>query len=116
MQRSKQIAANWKPGLTLTAKRNSCATLAGAVAVPLAILLIAGAEPARAQGYRGAPPGREKKPNPNSHSNQSSGTASTPSTVGTEARTFGVWLDDATTAAPRSVWVTAAMTSWSTVV
>jgi hypothetical protein len=56
------------------------------------MLLVCGvliAAVAEAQGRGGAPPGLQKK------------------------RTFGGWLDDATMAAPRSVWVTVAATRWT---
>jgi hypothetical protein len=75
--------------------------------------------PAAAQGHRGAPPGQLKPKTP-----EPTPAASTPASAADvqvaalgpsiEPRGFGMWLDDATLAAPGSVWLSASMMRWST--
>src|SRR6187397_778070 len=89
-----------------------------AAALAFAVLVVA--VPAGAQGHRGAPPGQIKQP-PKSGSQGANGTPtngttapgeSTPASL-TTPRSFGAWLDDATLAPEKLVWVTLATTRWS---
>jgi hypothetical protein len=77
---------------------------------------------AQAQGHRGAPPGPITKTNktpggsgstPSTPSSPLPDTPAAPTSV-VQARSFGMWIDDATLAPGGSVWVTAAVTRWST--
>ena len=70
---------------------------------------------AQGQGHRGAPPGQLKKaanaPAPPAEIPD----APVPEIVPGPAprlRVFGMWLDDATLAPPRSIWINAGMTRW----
>jgi hypothetical protein len=67
---------------------------------------------ALAQGNRGAPPGQLKKAGAPPATAEDS--IVEPVGAGPRVRGFGVWLDDATLAPPRSVWITAGFTRWST--
>jgi len=77
------------------------------------VVVALGPASAGAQGHRGAPPGQLRKtPSGTTSPQQSNGAAvevSTPVAV----RAFGFWLDDATLAAPGSLWLTASLTRWA---
>ena len=101
MNAASEVTRRLRP---LIGRRVVFAWTAGAAAL---LLVVA---PAIAQGHRGAPPGLAKKPSSN-------GGASAPSPVvevsGATVRTFGTWLDDATLAAPGSVWLSTSLVRWS---
>ena len=65
-----------------------------------------------AQGHRGAPPGQLKKPASSNTPAEAPDVAVVP-TDSPRVRSFGMWLDDATLAAARSVWLTTGVTRWS---
>ena len=80
------------------------------VAITVTAVFLAAVTPIRAQGHRGAPPGLAKKPS------SGGGTPSQPpSDTATDltVRTFGTWLDDATLAAPGSMWLSTSLVRWS---
>lgn len=68
---------------------------------------------AEAQGHRGAPPGQLKKKDAGPAAGAFADPAGDVVTGSPRVRSFGVWLDDATLAAPRSLWVTIGVTRWS---
>lgn len=69
------------------------------------------------QGHRGAPPGQLKKA---ANAPAPAPVPDTPDAPATELvsgpaprlRAFGMWLDDATLAPPRSIWISAGVTRW----
>ena len=91
----------------------------GLRAAAIALVAIAAiSSPAGAQGHSGAPPGQLKKPMPSaSHGNAApgGGESGSPPVSSITPRSFGEWLDDATLAAPGSIWITTAATAWSAI-
>jgi len=92
----------------------------------LVAALVASAVPAAAQGHRGSPPGLINKggntpsspkgpASPDPGSDGGAPVSTPPAGITTaDPRAFGEWLDDATLAAGGSVWLTAAVTRWTT--
>jgi hypothetical protein len=92
----------------------------------LALVWLTATVAVAAQGHRGAPPGQIDKPpkapsEPAPSPDPAAPGAADPSPglpdttlPPVTARTFGVWLDDATLAPGGSVWVTAGVTRWRT--
>jgi hypothetical protein len=81
------------------------------VSLTIVLTILVCATPAVAQGHRGAPPGKLRQPPKTEQQTPADPSAEVPSPV--QVRTFGVWLDDATLAAPGSVWLTASLTRWA---
>jgi hypothetical protein len=70
------------------------------------------ASAAEAQGHRGAPPGQQKPKGSDPQGGSAPADPASGVVLAPRVRSFGLWLDDATLAAPRSVWITTAATRW----